>query len=176
DYEYYEIDFKNYSVKDVTYIKVQGLSAINHPFGYGLMNIYGFDEPPTKLVESTTHVLETKDEKKEVIVIQDMLFEFNDSLIRNEELVKLDSICDVLTSKQIDSLIISGHTDSVGNAEYNLKLSLARAKTIADYLVTCGIKRRKLNVVGYGETQLIDSIRGDDSGNRRVEIEIIYDE
>ena len=86
------------------------------------------------------------------------------------------SICQILADQIFDSLIISGYTDSVGNEEYNLNLSVARANMIAKYLVGFGIDKDKLKIFGYGETRLLNNVEGDDPGNRRVEIEIIRKE
>jgi OOP family OmpA-OmpF porin len=105
-----------------------------------------------------------------------MFFEFNDSLIRKENISRIDSICSILNNQEFDSILISGHTDSIGDADYNLKLSKARANSIAYYLIDCGIRMDKLNVIGYGETRLLDNFDGDDSRNRRVEIEIFNNE
>jgi OmpA-OmpF porin, OOP family len=119
---------------------------------------------------------DTNTNEKEIITIKDMLFEFNDSILRNNEFDHLDSICQILADQIFDSLIISGYTDSVGNEEYNLNLSVARANMIAKYLVGFGIDRDKLKIFGYGAARLLNNVEGDDPRNRRVEIEIIRKE
>jgi outer membrane protein OmpA-like peptidoglycan-associated protein len=170
------LDFNDFNLDNVRFVKVEGLSAMQHPYGYGLMNIYGFAGTPKKIYEVKAPVKDTNTIEKEIITVKDMLFEFNDSTIRNTELGYLDSICRVLTGQVFDHLIISGYTDSVGSEGYNLKLSLARAGTIANYLVGCGINKEKLKTFGYGETRLLKNVEGDDPGNRRVEIEIVRKE
>jgi OOP family OmpA-OmpF porin len=49
-------------------------------------------------------------------------------------------------------LIIAGHTDAQGSAQYNLQLSQRRAQSVKDYLVRRGIAARRLIARGYGET------------------------
>jgi OOP family OmpA-OmpF porin len=71
--------------------------------------------------------------------------------------------------------IIIGHTDSTGNAEYNIGLSKRRAQAVADYLVSTGVDADKLRVVGRGSQ---DPIASNDTAdgrkkNRRVDIVVI---
>jgi outer membrane protein OmpA-like peptidoglycan-associated protein len=71
---------------------------------------------------------------------------------------------------------IGGHTDSVGNADANLKLSEARAFAVRDWLVNRAPKNfeGRLQVKAYGQTSPIasDSTESGRSANRRVEIKI----
>lgn len=73
-------------------------------------------------------------------------------------------------------LVISGHTDSEGRPEANLKLSQARADAIKNYLCkTYGIDPTRITAVGYGGTRPIveEKTEEDRRLNRRVEFEII---
>ena len=71
--------------------------------------------------------------------------------------------------------IIIGHTDSTGNAEYNMGLSKRRAQSVADYLVSTGVDAGKLRVTGRGKN---DPIASNDTPegrvqNRRVDIIVV---
>ena len=67
--------------------------------------------------------------------------------------------------------LIAGHTDAVGNAEYNLLLSERRAEAVRDYLAkTAGIEAARLQDVGWGEARLLDKANPESDVNRRVEI------
>jgi len=70
---------------------------------------------------------------------------------------------------------VGGHTDSYGTEEYNMGLSVRRARAVADYLVAGGIDRSRLRVEGYGETQPVASNDTEDgrAQNRRVELSVI---
>jgi len=83
----------------------------------------------------------------------------------------LDEIAGLMKKYPSYSLSISGHTDSVGDAASNQKLSENRAKTCYDYLILKGIDASRMNYVGYGETQPIaDNInKAGREKNRRVE-------
>jgi outer membrane protein OmpA-like peptidoglycan-associated protein len=75
---------------------------------------------------------------------------------------------------------LAAHTDSRGNSPYNINLSKRRANSVIDYLVSKGIKRRRLNAVGYGKQKLTNEC-GDNTPcppekhqeNRRTEIRVI---
>jgi OOP family OmpA-OmpF porin len=71
--------------------------------------------------------------------------------------------------------IIIGHTDSTGNAEYNMGLSERRAQSVADYLVSTGVDAGKLRVTGRGKN---DPVASNDTPegraqNRRVDIIVV---
>jgi outer membrane protein OmpA-like peptidoglycan-associated protein len=70
---------------------------------------------------------------------------------------------------------ISGHTDKTGTESLNLILSEARAKTIVEYLVECGIDSSRINFKGYGSSQPIaDNASAEGRAkNRRVEFKIL---
>jgi OOP family OmpA-OmpF porin len=68
--------------------------------------------------------------------------------------------------------VIEGHTDNVDTAEYNQKLSEARANSVRQYLIdNFGIKASRLTAVGYGETKPIASNKTEEGRqkNRRVQ-------
>ena len=70
---------------------------------------------------------------------------------------------------------ISGHTDNVGNANANLQLSLARAKSVKQYLVSKGINETRLQTNGYGIEHPIFSNATPQgrAQNRRIEMEVL---
>lgn len=70
---------------------------------------------------------------------------------------------------------ISSHTDNVGTAEFNMKLSKKRAQKVIDYLVDKGIDKKRLKYKGYGETLPIatnDTEEGR-AKNRRTEFRVL---
>jgi outer membrane protein OmpA-like peptidoglycan-associated protein len=71
-----------------------------------------------------------------------------------------------------ETLVIVGHTDSVGSEAYNLGLSERRAQATANYLVGAGVNAARIATKGMGEAQPVadnDSTEGR-AKNRRVEI------
>jgi outer membrane protein OmpA-like peptidoglycan-associated protein len=70
---------------------------------------------------------------------------------------------------------IVGHTDDVGDDDYNLNLSLQRAEAVRDYLVSEGVDASKIATVGMGESMPIASNSTPEgrAENRRVEILVL---
>ena len=67
---------------------------------------------------------------------------------------------------------IAGHTDSIGQADRNLKLSTRRAQSVLNYLVSLGVAENRLHAKGYGSNEPIAENTSDTgrARNRRVEL------
>lgn len=114
--------------------------------------------------------------REEVIVIRDVLFEFDSAKLTAADKKKLDVIATRLKREAATAqLHVSGHTDSVGSDAYNKKLSQKRAASVTDYLVSSGIPRSEfVSVEGFGESRPVADNKSADgrAQNRRVEIKI----
>lgn len=108
------------------------------------------------------------------IVLRDINFEFNKSTLTAGARTSLDKVAEGLRGQPSMSLVIEGHTDSVGGDPYNLKLSKQRAASAKAYLVEQGIEARRLDTNGYGESQPVASNKTPDgrAENRRVEFKV----
>lgn len=104
-----------------------------------------------------------------------MMFGFDNADLRPEAIPALDEAARVMKMHPNLKVEIQGHTDNVGSAEYNQKLSERRAKAVADYLIGAGIDSNRLRAVGYGKTKPIHSndTAGGRDRNRRVSFEVI---
>ena len=96
------------------------------------------------------------------------------SAVPTEELIsELTNVFEEkIKNKQVDSVIVEGHTDARGSDASNLKLSQARAKAAADKLVEMGVARSSITAVGKGESELLTkgTTDNDHAKNRRVVI------
>lgn len=111
----------------------------------------------------------------EKIVLENIFFEFNKSTLSPASNTELDRVTDFLEKNSELRIEISGHTDNVGSADYNQRLSEGRAKSVVDYLVTKGIEGSRLEFAGYGFEQPLrpnDTEEGR-AANRRVEFKVI---
>jgi SH3 domain-containing YSC84-like protein 1 len=102
------------------------------------------------------------------------VFGFDSADIKPESYPMVDNVVEVLKANPDMNIEIQGHTDSSGNAEYNMGLSVRRANAVKDYLVDHGISSSRLTVKGLGATQPVvsnDTANGR-AYNRRVNIEI----
>lgn len=70
----------------------------------------------------------------DTLIIPDILFATASAAFRENSHRIIDSFCVAIGSRSIDSLIIDGHTDSVGTLAYNNKLSADRANSVATYI------------------------------------------
>ena len=114
---------------------------------------------------------EIQNESKEVF--KDFLFEFNSSVLTKDGLLELDSFCVQLNKSHFRKLTIIGYTDNIGSEEYNLRLSLARAKSVVRYIKTRWPASDIIySVEGKGSSNPIstDTTVEGQRKNRRVEI------
>ncbi|TEA74209.1 outer membrane protein OmpA [Allopusillimonas ginsengisoli] len=110
-----------------------------------------------------------------VVLNADTFFDFDKSTIKPEGRQILDQVAAQVDTINLETLIATGHTDSIGTEEYNMGLSQRRANAVKDYLVGKGIPADRIYVEGKGETSPVasNSTREGRAQNRRVEIEIV---
>ena len=87
----------------------------------------------------------------------------------------MDDLVDYMNRKDDQEIEIGGHTDNVGSAASNLKLSMDRANTVRAYLLTKGISPDRVTAQGYGATVPIaeNTTAEGRALNRRTEVTII---
>ncbi|MCG8307781.1 MAG: OmpA family protein [Cytophagales bacterium] len=113
-------------------------------------------------------------EEEELILDSSVLFEFASDFINKTAHPMLDKLVEFMKEKPSIELLISGHTDNVGPAQYNISLSKRRAESVLDYFVSHGISDARFQVEGHGSERPIasnDTSEGQ-SKNRRVEFSI----
>jgi outer membrane protein OmpA-like peptidoglycan-associated protein len=83
----------------------------------------------------------------------------------------LDQVTAILRDNPSMKIEVQGHTDNVGDAAYNQKLSQARSEAVRKYLTSHGIAPDRLTAKGFGATQPIvpNSTEGNRALNRRVQ-------
>ncbi|MDX2480505.1 MAG: OmpA family protein [Desulfuromusa sp.] len=99
-------------------------------------------------------------------------FDFNSDNIKSTFQSPLSKIADIMSRYLQTQIVVVGHTDNVGSAQYNLELSLRRANAVADYLIMRGVATSRMGTEGRGEVEPIASnvsVTGR-AQNRRVEI------
>jgi OOP family OmpA-OmpF porin len=112
---------------------------------------------------------------QKVAYAADTFFDFDKSVIKPEGKAKLDDLVSKAGGIALEVIIAVGHTDSIGSAAYNQKLSERRANAVKDYLVSKGIEKNRVYTEGKGMKNPIasNSTAEGRAKNRRVEIEVV---
>jgi outer membrane protein OmpA-like peptidoglycan-associated protein len=131
---------------------------------------------PPKAVAADLRLLSVGD----VVALDNIYYDLDKTSIRADAARELDKL--VITMRRYPSLVIEirSHTDSRGDATYNKNLSTARARSVAAYLVSKGIGRKRVVANGYGETLLLNNCtdgvictEGEHQRNRRTEFKVL---
>jgi OOP family OmpA-OmpF porin len=103
-------------------------------------------------------------------------FDFDKSTIKKGYYQDIDNLAQVMKDYPDLNVVIEGHTDSVGTAAYNKKLSQRRAEAVKKYMVEKGIDVNRLKAQGFGEEKPIASNETKEGRrqNRRVEAAVDY--
>lgn len=113
--------------------------------------------------------------KGEKVTLRNVFFDHNSTTLKEESHIELDKLVALMKANPTMKVEIGGHTDSDGTAQYNQKLSMGRAQTTVDYLVSKGIGADRLSAHGYGMTRPVapnDTEEGK-AQNRRIEAMIV---
>lgn len=110
--------------------------------------------------------------------LNDIRFATASSDIMIESYEELDRVVTLLAENPTLRIEIAAHTDNVGNAKYNMKLSENRALSVLNYLVDSGVDESRLIAKGYGLTKPLVANDSEENKaiNRRVEFKILAEE
>lgn len=132
----------------------------------------------TKRVKLPIDVLVMVTERGLKIRISNIEFAFDSAKLTGKAFPILNRVVEILNKYERYNVLIEGHTDDIGEEQYNLKLSEARAKSVLDYLASKGIDKKRLTSRGMGETSpfLPSTSVENRRRNRRVEFLLIKTE
>lgn len=105
------------------------------------------------------------------IVPPNIYFDVDEADLAPEYRAMLDMFAERFAGNEL-RVKIEGHTDSIASERYNTGLSVRRAEAVANYLVSKGLERSKIDTVGFGELRPIDTNDTEEgrSLNRRADI------
>lgn len=142
-------------------------------------NLHFFINDAVSFPEGETMVLRNYKLKKMDIgaklVIENILFNTGKSTLKPQSFAELDKFANLLIKNPTVKIEVSGHTDNVGSAAINKKISRERALTAKNYLINKGVEAERISHNGYGFEQPIapnDTPEGREQ-NRRVEIKVL---
>jgi outer membrane protein OmpA-like peptidoglycan-associated protein len=119
-------------------------------------------------------VYRTAEDELNVVVRNEVLFDFNSAALRSASRSSLQEMADVFEKYGDTTIAVEGHTDSVGSEAYNQRLSQRRANSVAGYLERLGVDGGRLDTIAYGESdpRASNSTASGRQQNRRVELKI----
>ena len=121
---------------------------------------------------TNVEVTRTADNQLKLNIPNDISFDTGSAAIKPELRAVLDPFASSLRGDPSARVVIIGHTDNTGSDAVNNPLSLERAHSVRDYIVTRGVTSSRVDTAGRGEREPIAS-NASESGrakNRRVEI------
>jgi OOP family OmpA-OmpF porin len=132
--------------------------------------LYVLEMEPMKQEITANEMLDALN--KDGYIALNILFETGKFTIQNESMPIVDQIVELMKSDLTLNISIEGHTDNVGDAASNKKLSSDRAKSVMDALIAKGIDKTRLSSTGWGQEKPVADNRSEDgrAKNRRVEI------
>ena len=120
-------------------------------------------------------VVLTEIEKDKRLVLRNLHFKHNESQIHVSSHTELDNLAYFLKLQPKLNIQVNGYTDNTGEATFNMKLSVERARSVVRYLISKGINAQRLKYKGFGESDPSHSNQNEDGRgkNRRTEIVIL---
>ncbi len=154
-------------------------SAMDYDLEFVVEDILGNVKTVTKTLNVDILVIKTPYGLK--IKISNIEFEFNKADLVGNAFKILDNVMKKIKKYPTYSIIIEGHTDSIGGPEYNLKLSEKRADSVYNYMVDNGVNASQLTKKGIGLSRPVAPNTNPDGSdnpegrakNRRVEFLLV---
>ncbi|MFO0670199.1 MAG: OmpA family protein [Polyangiaceae bacterium] len=112
---------------------------------------------------------------KKIELSQKIFFAFGKAVIQDKSFGLLDEVAQALKDYPALRVRVEGHTDNVGVAAENLKLSDDRARSVRKYLVDHGVAEARVEAKGFGDTSPLDTNKTTEGRekNRRVEFVVL---
>ncbi len=112
--------------------------------------------------------------EKLAALFADVNFDFDKYNIKPEFRDRLAAQAAYLKDSAADSLLVEGHCDERGTAEYNLALGERRANAVMKYLIDLGIDKGRIKTISYGKDRPLDPASNEEAWakNRRAHFEL----
>lgn len=157
-----EKDGYTQAISDISTVKIRGNRSVNIEL---------------KMNSTSDLVLRKPIREGTVIILQNIYYDFNKSFIRTGSDADLEALAKLMKQYPSMEIELIAHTDSRGNETYNLALSLKRAESAKQFLVSRGIESKRIKAFGYGEAKLrnhckddVDCTEKEHEYNRRTEV------
>jgi outer membrane protein OmpA-like peptidoglycan-associated protein len=131
--------------------------------------------PTTRIVVNSAVIPEKSIKKGDIIRIEKLYFEADQSDIKPEVEEALENILAFLKTNPKVVVEVGGHTNNRAEEQFALELSTKRAKSVADWLISNGVSSNRVQYKGYGWKMPIASNESTEGRvkNQRVEVKIL---
>jgi len=128
------------------------------------------ESPPAPVLSGYREIKVNED-----YVLKNIQFKYNDYTLIDTSFPELNRVVDILKFHKTWNVVVSGHTDDIGSDAFNLDLSLQRAGSVAEYLITHEIDPARIKTQGFGKQTPLQKGSDDVTRaiNRRVELRFI---
>jgi OmpA-OmpF porin, OOP family len=115
--------------------------------------------------------------KGETIILNHLIFEQGKAVINPKSFPELDELVAMMKDSPKVEIQLEGHTDNVGNAEANMKLSQSRVEAVKKYITSKGISKSRVQTKAFGGSKPISKENTEEARakNRRVEMRVLKD-
>jgi OmpA-OmpF porin, OOP family len=116
-------------------------------------------------------ILDPQADLSKALTFDNVNFAINSAQLTEGSKTQLDDLGKIMTAFPNVHIKVDGHTDNVGNAAANLKLSQARAASVKTYLGTHGVDGKRIETAGFGSTKPVgdNATTEGKAQNRRIE-------
>lgn len=139
--------------------------------------VYHIWEPPVETPPPAPPEPTPPPVKKEIIkpVLNNVLFDFDKSVLKPEGKAETGKVVSFMGEYPESTVLIEGHTDSIGTDAYNMALGQRRADSVKSYMVENGISDARITTKSYGESQPVvpNTSRANRALNRRAVFNIM---
>ena len=160
--------------KDFKTTQIEGLQKTKEQLAAEKAARADAEKKAAAAMSSLAEIAKVKEESRGVVITLSgsVLFATGQSNLLAIAKEKLDQVAAALANQGFKSIVVQGYTDSRGNAAENEKLSLKRAQSVRDHLVSKGLPSEKVTAEGLGASKPVaDNNTADGRAeNRRVEI------
>jgi len=138
-------------------------------------NVFDIPAPQGNAYYKDPFKIDIQFQPSKTFILENVNYETGKATLDEDSYPVLDELVAYLNRKDDQRIEIGGHTDNVGSAANNLKLSMERAVTVMQYLISKGISPSRLEAKGYGMTMPIESNKTEEgrAQNRRTEVKIL---
>lgn len=109
-----------------------------------------------------------------VLTLGDVLFDVNEATLAPGATRNIEKIAAFMRNYPDRPAVIEGHTDSMGDEDYNMDLSRDRAFSVRDALVRAGVPTQRLTTKGFGETLPVATNNNSQGRQKNRRVEIIF--